>query len=118
MNKRNGVLEWNTSLTDFTAGSLASYGAIIPFGCCILQGISIQRATLKSGISHCLIGLIPIFGLGYNRSIIRDRYLIKGTSNDDYILSLACCLSTSQEYREVEYRENRMRSSLSKSHSN
>ena len=103
-------LEWNTELFDYQTDWKISCLSLIPFSCCVLQGIAVKEATLKNGYAHCLLGLLIGCGSGYNRTIIRERYHLKGDYLSDCLYSLLLCFPTAQEYREVYIREGRMRS--------
>jgi Cys-rich protein (TIGR01571 family) len=101
-------LEWSTTLFDLSTTPILLGISLIPFACCVIQGISVQRATLKPFLIHCLIGFLPILGSGLNRYIIRERYSISGDFTTDALESLFFCFPVTQEYREVEFRESRM----------
>lgn len=101
---------WSVELFDIRSDwGLALISFFIPFSCCIMQGLAVQEATLKNCCGHCLIGLAIGCGAGSNRSLIRQRYRIKGDYQTDCLISILCCFSSVQEYKEVNFREKRMR---------
>jgi Cys-rich protein (TIGR01571 family) len=103
-------LDWEIKLLDWEKNKNTILISLIPFSCCVLQGIAVNRATLDNAFLHGLIGVVPGIGSGYNRYLIRQRYHLKGDYFTDCFLSLLLCLSAAQEYKEVEFREARMKS--------
>lgn len=100
--------DWYIDLFDMQFNWKVSLVSLLPFSCCILQGMAVEEATLKSGFTHCLFGLVIGLGSGYNRSVIRQRYRIKGDKVSDCFTSLLFCLPAAQEYNEVHFREEKM----------
>ena len=82
--------------------------AFVPCGACYIQALAVSTITKDSIIVpfllSCCLGCI---GAAFNRSKIRTHYNIEGSFLADCVLSLCCLCSTTQEYREVEHRENR-----------
>lgn len=75
------------------------------FICCV-QAVASDRAIKEGKCVPCLCGLcLGCIGMAYNRSRIRNRFLISGSLCSD--LCVHCCCTpcaVCQEYREVNKR--------------